>query len=303
MRILVTGASGFIGRHLCSALVRDGHQLIVLSRNPSSALQRLPAGIHAVAWEPVGSSLDLRGIGLVDAVVHLAGESIVGRWTRAKKEAIRASRVVGTRNLVNALASLPSRPKVLVSASATGYYGDGGEVSLTEDAPPGRDFLAQVCVAWEAEAQRAEGLGIRVVCLRAGIVFGPGGGALTPLLVLARFGLGGPLGSGRQWWSWVHMDDLVGLVRLALAQDIRGPVNATAPHPIRQKELARILGRAMKRPAFLPTPGWAVRLLAGPVAQELLFSRKVLPQRALAAGYRFRVPYAEDAVHTILAAG
>ncbi|GBD10929.1 Epimerase family protein [bacterium HR23] len=303
MHVLITGATGFIGQHLCRALGQDGHTLTALSRNPGAALRRVPGLSQALVWDPLGVPPDLKDLSPIDAVVHLAGESIAGRWTPAKKRAIRESRVLGTRTLVTALESLSPRPRVLLSASATGYYGDGGEVPLTEESPPGKDFLAQVCVVWEEEARRAEALGIRVVCLRAGIVFGPGGGALTPLLVLARLGLGGPLGSGRQWWSWVHMDDLVGLVRFLLTSDLHGPVNAVSPNPIRQRELAKALGRVLRRPALLPTPGWALRLLVGEVAQELLFSRRVLPKRAQEAGYRFRVATVEDALHTILARG
>lgn len=303
MRILVTGATGFIGRHLCPALAQDGHTVVALSRNPSGALRRVQGLAQALPWEPLGRPADLKDIGNVDAVVHLAGESIAGRWTASKKRAIRDSRVLGTRNLVSALQSLLQPPKVLVSASATGYYGDKGEALLTEESSPGEDFLAQVCVAWEAEARKAEGLGMRVVYLRAGIVFGPGGGALAPLLVLARLGLGGRLGSGKQWWSWVHMDDLIGMVRFVLEHDVGGPFNATSPEPVRQRDLARLMGRVLKRPAFAHVPGWALRLAVGEIAQELLYSRRVLPRRIQEAGYRFRVSAVENALRLILAVG
>ncbi|MFN3974586.1 MAG: TIGR01777 family oxidoreductase [Dehalococcoidia bacterium] len=303
MHILVTGATGFIGRHLCPALAQDGHKITALSRNPQSALSRVPGLAQAIPWDPIGPPPALGGIGDIDAVVHLAGEGIAGRWTPSKKRAVRESRVTGTRNLVAALRALKAKPEVLISASATGYYGNGGETVLTEEAPPGNDFLARVCVDWENAARQAEGLGIRVVCLRAGIVLGPGGGALAPLLMLARLGLGGPLGSGRQWWSWLHMDDMVGLVRFALQNPLRGPFNATAPQAVRQGDLARVLGRVVRRPAFLPVPGWVMRIAVGEVAQELLFSRRVAPQRALDAGYRFLYPELEPALRSILAAG
>jgi uncharacterized protein (TIGR01777 family) len=302
MRVLVTGATGFIGRRLCPFLAGAGYTVIALARNPAAALRRIPHLAHALPWDPL-TVPSLEGAGEVEAVVHLAGERISGRWTPAKKRRIWESRVLGTRNLVAALARLPRRPRVLVSASAIGYYGDGGERELTEDAPPGEDFLARVCVGWEEEARRAGGLGVEVVCLRLGVVFGRGGGALTPLLVLARLGLAGPIGSGRQWWSWVHMDDVIGAVRFLLERPLRGPINVTAPHPVRQRDLARALGRLLKRPAFLPTPGWALRLLLGEVAQELLSSRRVLPHRLLQAGYTFRYPDLEEAVRDVLAAG
>lgn len=303
MHILVTGATGFIGRHLCSALAQDGHRVTALSRNPPEALRRVSGLAQALPWEPLRAPPTLGSVGSIDAVVHLAGESITGRWTPAKKRAIRESRVLGTRNLVAALGALSAQPRVLVSASATGYYGDTGETPRTEDAPPGRDFLAQVCMDWENAARQAEELGTRVVCLRMGIVLGPGGGALAPLLRLARLGLGGPLGSGRQWWAWVHIDDIVGLVRFVLEHPLRGPLNATAPQAVRQRDLARTLGRIVRRPAIFPVPRWALRLAVGEVAQELLFSRRVIPQRAQEAGYRFLYPQLEPALRSILAAG
>jgi uncharacterized protein (TIGR01777 family) len=218
-----------------------------------------------------------------------------------KKQLIRDSRVLGTKNLVNALAQLSSRPKVLISASAIGYYGDRGEETLTEDAAPGSDFLAQVCRDWENEALKAESLGMRVVRLRIGLVLGRGGGTLQALLPLFRVGLGGPLGSGRQWWSWIHRDDLCRLIVQILANEsISGPVNATAPQPVRQKEFAQVLGRVLRRPAFLPTPAFALKIALGEFADGILASQRALPRRAQEMGYRFQFEELEGALREIL---
>ena len=220
---------------------------------------------------------------------HLAGESVAGRWTAGKRREIRRSRIEGTRYLVaaiGAIAASSSRPRVLVSASAIGYYGDRGDRELTEEAAAGDDFLAGVCRDWEREAQGAQSYGVRVVCLRTGIVLGRGGAA-RPLLTLTRLGLGGPLGSGRQWWSWIHIDDLARLVEHAIDEKLDGPVNATAPEPVRQNSPRR-LGRALRRPALLPAPGFSLRLALGGFAGELLSSRRVIPARALESGFAFR---------------
>jgi uncharacterized protein (TIGR01777 family) len=237
----------------------------------------------------------------VDAVVHLAGEGLVGRWTERKKRAIRESRVDGTRNLVTAMASVDPRPRTLISMSATGYYGDEGDEPLTEDSPPGRGFLADMVGAWEGEAARAEGLGVRVALLRTGIVLGRGG-ALRRLLPAARLGLGGPMGSGRQWWSWVHIRDFAGLVKLALETDLSGPILVASPSPVRQRDLARTLGRLLHRPAWTPAPAWALRLALGEVSSELLWSRRVAPRRAQEGGYGFLFPELEPALRDLLGA-
>jgi uncharacterized protein (TIGR01777 family) len=237
----------------------------------------------------------------MDAVVHLAGETIAGRWTPEKKKRIYESRVQGTHRLVDAISTLDERPKVLISASAVGYYDDRGDDVLTEDAPPGGGFLSRVCRDWEREAQRAEELGLRVVRLRFGIVLGPGGGALQTMLPLFKLGLGGPLGSGRQWWSWVHRDDVVGLIELALKnEELSGPANATAPNPIRQREFAKTLGRVLKRPAVLPAPAFALKLTLGEFANELLASTRAIPKRAQELGYRFEYAELEGALCQIL---
>jgi uncharacterized protein (TIGR01777 family) len=301
MNILITGATGFVGRRLCEMLHQAGHTVRALSRDSVAAKQRVPHLKEVFPWNPLQELPPLQAFEGCDAIINLAGESIAGRWTTAKKQLIRDSRVVGTKNLVNALAQLSSRPKVLISASAIGYYGDRGEETLTEDAAPGSDFLAQVCRDWENEALKAESLGMRVVRLRIGLVLGRGGGTLQALLPLFRVGLGGPLGSGRQWWSWIHRDDLCRLIVQILANEsISGPVNATAPQPVRQKEFAQVLGRVLRRPAFLPTPAFALKIALGEFADGILASQRVLPRRAQEMGYRFQFEELEGALREIL---
>jgi uncharacterized protein len=301
MSILITGATGFVGRRLCEMLHQAGHTVRALSRDSVAAKQRVPHLKEVFPWNPLQELPPLQAFEGCDAIINLAGESIAGRWTAPKKQLIRDSRVLGTKNLVNALAQLSSRPKVLISASAIGYYGDRGEETLTEDAAPGSDFLAQVCRDWENEALKAESLGMRVVRLRIGLVLGRGGGTLQALLPLFRVGLGGPLGSGRQWWSWIHRDDLCRLIVQILANEsISGPVNATAPQPVRQKEFAQVLGRVLRRPAFLPTPAFALKIALGEFADGILASQRALPRRAQEMGYRFQFEELEGALREIL---
>jgi uncharacterized protein (TIGR01777 family) len=301
MNILITGATGFVGRRLCEMLHQAGHTVRALSRDSVAAKQRVPHLKEVFPWNPLQELPPLQAFEGCDAVINLAGESIAGRWTAPKKQLIRDSRVLGTKNLVNALAQLSSRPKVLISASAIGYYGDRGEETLTEDAAPGSDFLAQVCRDWENEALKAESLGMRVVRLRIGLVLGRGGGTLQALLPLFRVGLGGPLGSGRQWWSWIHRDDLCRLIVQILAnENVSGPINATAPQPVRQKEFAQVLGRVLRRPAFLPTPAFALKIALGEFADGILASQRALPRRAQEMGYRFQFEELEGALREIL---
>src|SRR5437016_7767334 len=237
MRVAVTGATGFIGRELCAALLRDGHTVVALTRDPRRAQAALPGALVANWGDPAAA------LPPVDGVVNLAGESVAGRWSEDKKRRLRESRIAGTRRLVETIARAPERPTVLVSASAVGYYGDRGEETLTEASGPGRDFLAQLCQEWEAEAQRASELGLRVARLRLGVVLDRDGGALSQMLILFRLGAGGPLGSGRQWFRWVHRADVVGLFRFALeTAEASGPINAVAPHLLRNSEFARAVG-------------------------------------------------------------
>ena len=281
VNITVTGATGFIGNRLVQALLAAGHNIHALGRKQSTEL-------------PAESLTD------ADAVIHLAGEPVAQRWTREVKQRIRSSRVDGTRNLVNALARQSRRPQVMVCASAIGYYGSRGDEVLTETSSPGSDFLARVVVEWEQAAQQAEALGIRVVPLRFGVVLGKGG-ALAKMLPPFRLGLGGRLASGRQWMSWIHVDDVIGLIRFALENsDIRGPMNATASQPVPNVEFTQQLATALHRPAIFPVPGFALKLLFGEMAQVILGSQRVVPQAAQSAGYRFEYPELRRALERLL---
>ena len=300
MRILITGATGLIGRALCSSLAAGGHELHVLSRSPKSAKESLPAVREAFRWTSSQAPPPPCFEG-VDAIVNLAGESVVGRWTEAKKQAIVESRVDGTRLLIDGLREAAGRPRVLISGSAVGFYGDRGDEELTEESAPGDDFLADTSVAWEREALAAEELGVRVVTLRTGIVLAKEGGALGQMLLPAKLGLTGPLGSGSQWWSWIHRDDLIGLIRFAIErEELSGPLNGTAPNPVRQKEFAQTLGQVLSRPAFLPAPEFALKAILGGFSEELLSSKRVLPAAAQAHGYSFAHPDLEGALRAAL---
>lgn len=299
MRILVTGATGFVGRAAVTHLIGRGATVVALSREPDRARRLVPSLSEVFPWS-MGEGVPPEALSGVQGVVHLAGESVAGRWTKAKMDAIHTTRSLGTRELVEAMSRMVSKPRVFVCASAVGYYGDRSDDVLTEESEPGDDFLARVCRDWEAEAVAAEELGIRTVRLRTGIVLGPAGGALKTLLLPACLGLGGPLGSGRQWWSWIHIDDLVHLVAHALHTDVSGALNATAPQPVRQREFARTLGRMLKRPAFLPAPALALKALLGGFSIELLGSKRVLPTRTRASGFEFQFPNLKDALTDLL---
>lgn len=300
MNILITGATGFIGTKLCRTLALQGNRVTALSRDANRAKNQISELSEAYDWNPESEPAPREALEGIEAVIHLLGESVVGRWTLAKKTAIHKSRVASTRNLVATLGSLNSRPHTLISASAIGYYGDRMDEKLTEDSAPGSDFLANVGQEWEMEACKAEDYGISVSRLRIGIVLGLGGGALGAMLLPFRFGLGGPLGSGQQWWSWIHLDDLIGLVNHLLKNNHSGAVNAVAPSPVRQKQFARALGDALSRPALLPTPAFALKLIMGEFASELLSSKLVLPATARQSGYTFRYPDLENALSDLL---
>jgi len=284
VKVAVTGATGFIGQALCHALMERGDTVVAYGRHVHAVRDALP-GTSPMAWPPEPGEFPV-----VDAVLHLAGEPVAGRWTEEKKRAIRASRIDGTRRLVAALAVARTRPAALVSASGIGYYGSRGDTVLTEQAAPGRDFLAETCAAWEREARCAEEVGVRVAMLRTGVVIGRGGGALAQMLPPFRLGLGGPIGNGNQWFSWVHLDDVVGLYLHALDHGLSGPVNGVSPAPVRQKDFAKALGQALHRPAFLPTPRLALGLLYGEFAETLFDSQRVVPDVAKQTGYAFRYP-------------
>jgi hypothetical protein len=293
VRILITGATGFIGSHLVRRLLAEGHAVVALTRHVEGARRVLPARCECHTWNPAASpeAAVLRG---ADAVVHLAGEGIADRWwTPARKQAIRESRVTGTRALVRALAALPAaaRPATLLTASAIGYYGDRGDEELDEHSAPGSDFLGEVCTGWESEARAAEELGTRVAVIRIGVVLGKDGGALQKMLLPFRFGFGGRLGSGRQWMSWIHLDDLVGLFAFAIGHtEVRGVLNGVAPAPVTNAEFTAVLGRVLHRPAVLPVPAFALRLALGEMAVMLLASQRVLPRAAERRGFKFRYP-------------
>ena len=281
MRVLVAGGSGFLGQPLCRGLAAEGHAVTVISRRPGRAATR------AVGWEDVAGA-----VSACDAVVNLAGDPIAaGRWTEARKTGIRDSRIATTRTLVEAARGASRRPTVLVNASAVGYYGPHGDASLDETAPAGTDFLAGVCEAWEREAVAAEALGMRVVRLRLGLVLASDGGALARMLPPFRAFVGGPIGSGRQWMSWIQRDDVIGMVVAALEdQRYRGPINATAPHPAENRDFARALGRAVGRPSWVPVPALVLRLALGELADMLLTGQRVLPRAAETLGYRWHHP-------------
>ncbi len=272
MNIAVTGASGFIGKRLMASLGNEAHPLSVRG--------------------------NLDGLAGADAVVHLAGEPVSQRWSKEVRERIRSSRVQGTRRLVDAMRAHP--PQVLVSASAVGYYGSRGDERLTESSAPADGFLADVCLEWEREAMRAADFGVRVVCLRNGLVLGNGGG-LHKMMLPFKLGLGGKIGDGQQWMAWIHVDDAVGLIEFAISSSkLRDAANATAPNPVTNAEFTKELASALHRPAILPVPKFALRLLYGEMAQIVYASQRVIPEAAMRAGYQFRFPTLHEALLDIL---
>lgn len=294
-RVAVTGASGLVGSALAAALTREGHEVVPLVRRPAREQE--------IAWDPMKGQLDRDRLEGVDAVVHLAGESIAsGRWTPARKEAIRSSRVEGTRVIAEGLAGLSRPPRVLVCASAIGYYGERGDAVLTEQSGPGEGFLPEVCRAWEDAAEPARAAGIRVVHLRLGTVLAQHGGALPRMLLPFTLGLGGVIGSGRQWLSWIELGDLVGAIRHAIATEaLAGAVNATAPQPVTNAEFTRVLAKVLERPAFFPLPEAMVRLVFGELADALLLqSARVVPARLQETGFAFTHPDLESALRCAL---
>ena len=284
MKSLVTGATGLLGRQL----LRNIENPLVLSRRPSE-VRRLFGPVEVYRWEPEAGPAPCEALRGVEVVFNLAGEPVSeGRWTDEKKRRIRDSRVTGTRNLVAALAALKSRPQVLVAASAVGYYGDRGDEELEERSAPGQGFLAEVCVDWEREALAASQLGIRVICVRIGIVLAPDGGALAKMITPFRMGVGGRLGSGRQWMPWIHINDVAGIMLHASRNnEINGPLNAVAPRPVTNVDFTRALAHAVHRPALLPVPRAALRLAFGELSDILIASQRVFPRVAKHSGYAF----------------
>src|SRR5437870_7245560 len=311
MKILVTGSSGLVGTALTGTLASAGHTVCRLVRPQSAASEGAKEGF-AVVWNPATGELGGAGVG-ADAVVNLAGASIAdGRWTAERKALLRSSRIDTTRALVSALAKMNARPSVLVSASAIGIYGNRGDETLTEESMPGTDFLAGLTREWEAEALKAEALGIRVVLARFGIILAREGGALPKMMLPFKFGAGGKLGSGQQWMSWVSLEDVVGVLRFAIenassrgavnAAPVRGAINIVSPQPLQNAEFTSVLAKAMHRPALFPAPAFALRLALGEMADALLLSsQRVAPQALEKLGYRFLHPDLNSALSAILA--
>ncbi len=298
MRVFLTGATGFIGRQLCQALFAQGHILTVLSRKPNVQVQQILGQVAVI------HSLDeLTPTHRFDAIVNLAGEPIFGSlWTQKRKQILWDSRVRLTERLVAWIAQVEVKPKVLVSGSAVGYYGDQGDKLLDEWSPPlETDFGQRLCAAWEAAAEQAEAYGVRVCKLRTGLVLGKGGGLLARLLPVFKLGLGGRLGSGKQWMSWIHLADHVRITQTLLDDDrLSGPFNACAPEPVTNAEFTQTLAHLLRRPALLPTPAWAIRLTLGEMGNLLLSSQRVLPKRPTEAGFAFRFLTLEAALREIL---
>lgn len=320
MNILITGGTGFIGKPLSRELVNAGHTVIITSRRKSPLKLE---NIEVLRWDTktlISSDI----ISNIDAVINFTGESIAsGRWTKKRKELILSSRINATRSLVESIRKVIPlnppllngdrggllekgdrgdfhRPKVLISASAIGYYGPHGDEYVTEDTPPGADFIAGVCKAWEAEALKAEGLGLRVVLLRIGIVLESDGGVLTRMAIPFKFFLGGPIGTGGQWFSWIHRDDAIGIIKYSLENEsISGPVNLTAPEPVTNKGFSTALGRALKRPSWFAVPGFVVKLTLGELGGVLLTGQRVIPEKVLKAGYQFKYPDVNEALRAI----
>jgi len=298
MKLVIAGGSGFLGNALCWTWAEEEHDVRVLTRSlpPGQAQHESGTGkpgITRVGWTPDGEADGLaRELDGAAVLINLAGESIAGgRWTTARKQALRDSRLLATRSLVGALAQAVDPPRTFISSSAVGYYGDRGNEPLTEESLPGADFLARVCVEWESEAQRAARPNLRLVLLRTGIVLEKGGGALGSMMRPFRFFAGGRLASGRQYMPWVHRLDWIEMVRWIVdTPSVAGPVNVTAPHPVTNTEFSRALGRALHRPSLLPAPRFALKIALGEMADALLASQRVLPGRPLANGYHFRYP-------------
>ncbi len=293
MNVTVTGASGLIGTKLVERLRARGDEVTTLSRNPSSP--------GAVRWLPEQEPAPKAALDGADAVVHLAGENVAQRWSDDAKRRIRSSRELGTHNLVAGIEAAEPRPSVLVSSSAVGIYGPHGAEELDENTPAGSDFLAEVCVIWEREAQKAAELGLRVVNVRTGVVLDQSGGALAKMLPFFKLGVGGPVAGGDQYLPWIHVDDVVGLYLAALDDDrYEGPLNATAPTPVTNKAFSKALGRALHRPAFAPVPGFAVHVLYGEMAEIVTKGQRVVPRKAQEHGYAFAHPDLDEALRAAL---
>lgn len=305
MKVAITGATGFVGSRLVERLHSEGEQILVLTRNPEKAQRVFPSSaypnLEVVAYQPKRSGTWQQAIDGCDGVVNLAGAGIADeRWSPSRKQEIMDSRQVTTEKLVEAIAQANSKPSVLVSGSAVGYYGTSETVTFDENSPSGDDFLAEVCQAWESAAQPVKDLGVRLVILRIGIVLGMGG-TVSKMLTPFKLFAGGPIGSGKQWFSWVHRDDLVGLILHSLRHpEMQGVFNATAPNPVRMGEFCHDLGEALHRPSWLPVPDIAIEMLLGDGAVVVLEGQKVLPKQTQASGFEYQYPHVKPALKNIL---
>jgi len=294
MKVLITGGRGFIGSALSRELRTAGHDVVITTRKETNSTGEL-------TWSPP-SLIPQKKISIFDAIVNLAGDSIFSdRWTKDKKERIRSSRINTTHYLIESIKNADVKPKVLINASAVGFYGPHGDEEVTENMSPGKDFLASVCNAWESEARKAEGIRVRTVITRFGIVLGPDGGALQKMITPFKAFVGGYLGSGKQWMSWVHIDDITGFIKYAIEHDkISGVYNVTTPNPVTNKDFSSTLGRALGRPSIFPVPGFALRAALGEFGEILLTGQRVIPERALTSGYKFKYPLLDEALKSIL---
>lgn len=305
MKVAITGATGFVGSRLVERLKSEGHQVVVFSRNVNKAEKVFPKStfpnVEIIAYTPTESGAWQDAIAGCDGVVNLTGEPIgEGRWTPQRKQEILNSRKLGTQKVVEAIAKANPKPSVLVNTSAIGYYGTSETATFDESSPAGSDFLAQVCQEWEAEAQKVKELGTRLVILRFGIVLGMGG-AIAKMITPFKLFAGGPIGSGRQWFSWIHRDDLVNLIIAALTKpEMEGVFNATAPNPVRMSELAQAMGEVMQRPSWLPVPNLAIEALLGEGAIVVLEGQQVLPERTQASGFNYQYSSVKEALKTIV---
>ncbi len=305
MKVAITGATGFVGSRLVERLHAEGKRILVLTRNAASTEKIFPSAafpnVEIVTYTPITSGSWQNAIATCEGVVNLAGEPIAEeRWTPERKQEILNSRKLSTQKIVEAIVNANPKPSVLVNASAIGYYGTSETSSFDETSPPGKDFLAQVCQAWEAEAQKVTDAGVRLVILRFGIVLG-NGGALGKMITPFKLFAGGPIGKGQQWFSWVHLDDLVNLILQALSKpEMQGVYNATAPHPVRMAELSKTMGRVMNRPSWLPVPGFALEALLGDGAMVVLEGQQVLPNRTLDSGFEYQYSNLQPALEQIL---
>jgi uncharacterized protein len=300
MKVAVTGGTGFIGSRLAGRLLEDGHQVLLLVRDVSKAKRLFPK-TEVVAYTPKVSGTWQQALAGCDGVANLAGEPIANRWTENSKQEILESRQLGTQKIVEAIAQANPKPSVLVNSSAVGYYGTSETAVFNENSGSGKDFLAQVCQAWEGEAEKVKTAGTRLAIIRTGIVLGPGGGVLARMLFPFQLFAGGPLGSGQQWVSWVHREDVVNLMVRALTEpSMAGIFNATAPNPVKMSELCQVLGGILQRPSWLPVPDFALALLLGEAAQVVLEGQNVQPQNTQNSGFQFQYPTLQEALKQIL---